>query len=249
MTILSKANLQVVTISSAEKAIPALNNLRVESDGTTVAANGRVVLAVSPVKEKTKESVIIDETQLPEEGCTVPAETVRDVIKNMPKDTNFGGLLEHCDLSVKDTKGQFLMKDGKKPIKIGGSLYRHEYVKYREILGNALKGTLLSSRVVLNLKRFKSLINALDKVCPDSSGETPAFIEFTPNDDIVVRAVNPTNGQRAVAVMSSYKFAEGQWLEHSEWEENFYRNLKQLEPKKKKLKLTKKKLKLIKKEG
>jgi len=243
MTILSKANLQVVKVSTVEKAIPALNNLRVESDGTTAAANGRVVLAVSPVKKKTKESVIVDETNLPETGCTIPAETVKDVIKNMPKDTNFGGLLEHCDLSVKDNKGQFLMKDGKKPIKIGGNLYRHEYVKYREILGNALKSTLLSSRVVLNLKRLKSLIDAIDKVCPDSSGETPAYIEFTPNDDVVVRAVNPTNGQRAVAVMSSYKFAEGQWMEHSEWEENFYRNLKKLEPKKK-LVLKKKKLTL-----
>jgi len=225
MPILSKMNLLVVEITKDDNKIPALNNVLVRKDGTTVGANGLCIIAVSPVSKDVKNNVILEET-ICGDGI-VPAETVKDVIKNIPLDKIFKGLLEHCDFGVSGVKGIFNVKDGKKTRKITGNLYRHGYIKYKEILKRVMR-KMSGVRVILNMKRLLSLLNTINKMCPDSSGDTPVFIEFTKDNHIYIKAINKTTGQKVIATMTSYDFVDEDWIQKDEWEKDFIRKEKEL---------------------
>ena len=51
MTIYHKSNLQVVNVASKDGFDRALNGVRFEPDGSTVAGNGKILMAVSPADE------------------------------------------------------------------------------------------------------------------------------------------------------------------------------------------------------
>ena len=214
--IFGKTNLQAVDITRIDKAIPVLNNVHFTADGSTVATNGKSIIAVSPIAADYKKNVPLKEVRLGKD-ITVNADTVKEVLKNIPKDSLFRGLLEHCEVTADESGVQFELTDGKRTKKINGRIFPRAYVPYRQVFGNAKKSTT-EVKVVLDRKRFMSLLDAMDRVCPDSSGQAPVFIEFTSNNDVLLRCVNRVNGQRAIAVMSSFKGAEGQWLEEDVWE-------------------------------
>lgn len=223
MPILSKMNLLAVEVTKDDSKIPALNNILIRTDGTTVGANGLCVIAVSPVLKEVKENVILDETVCGD--GIVPSKTIKDVIKNMPLDKLFKGLLEHCDFGVLGSKGIFNVKDGEKKRKITGNLYRHEYIKYKKILKRVMR-KVRGQKVILNLKRLLSLLNTINKMCPDSSGDSPVLIEFTEDNHIYIKAVNKTTGQKVIATMTSYKFKDEDWIERDKWETDFIRKEK-----------------------
>ena len=208
--IVSKSNLQAISVLKNDKGIPVLNNLRIERDGSTVAVGGKCVVVVSPVRKEVRENVPLEETEI-SDGITVNRETVESVIKNIPKDTMFKGVLEHADVN---DKGAFIITDGKRHKKISGKLYDREYVNWKSVFENGENGM----RIVLNRKRLLLLLDTLDKICIDTSGESPVYIEFTDKGDVLLKAINMVNGQRAMALMKTYKSEEGQWLKSDEWE-------------------------------
>jgi len=212
--ILSKANLKIVDIASVDKAIPVLNNVHICGDGTTVASNGKVILAVSPVKAEVKKAVPIKESN-PRDTATVSGDTVKEILKNMPKDTMFKGLLEHTDFNSSD--GSFSLNDGKRSRTIFAKLYDRAYIEFRKIFKRAAQAKSLH-RVVLNRKRLINLLQTLDAVCADSSGESPIFVDLTDKNNIIVRAVNNINGQRALGIMTAYKGEESKWMQPNLWE-------------------------------
>lgn len=218
--ILSKTNLTAVKLTKDSKQIPALNNIHVRKDGTTVGASNDIVLCVSPVTSEVKEETVIEESTL-DEDVTIPADAVKDALKNIPPDKKFGGLLEHCDLEVINGKGIFTLKDGKKWRKISANPYKHGFIKFKQILQRVLSNSRASMRVVVNLNRLITLLQTIKEMCPDSTGENPVFIEFTNHNDMILRAVNQKNGQRVLGTMTSYKGVEGKWLEKDEWEYGF----------------------------
>jgi hypothetical protein len=214
--ILSRSNL--LASQGTSKDSPILNNLHVTWDGSTVAFDGRALLCVSPVAVEMEDKVTLRDTGRPnsETGVTVSTESVKEVLKNLPVDKKFDGVREHVDLSP---AGVFTIDDGKREKTITAKVYPRQFVDYKAVLTNAKKSPAVA-RVVLNGKRLRNLLDMLDKICPDSSGDSPVFLEFTEDNDILIRAVNPLNSQRVVAYMASYKNEEGQWLEEDEWEKN-----------------------------
>ena len=225
-------------ITRIDKKMPVLNNLHIEEDGTTVATNGRVIVCTSPVNDDMAKNIVINDTG--KENCTIPIETINEVIKNISKDTLFSGVLEHCNLQVKDNKAFFTMTDAKQINTIEGNIYKHEYINYRKVVSQALKNRIFGNRIVLNGKRLLLLLDTINKMCPDSTNELPLFIEFTHKNEIVIRTINATNGQKVLAVMSSYSDIENKWLEDDKWENSFIhkglKKLKKLLKKKKSLK-------------
>lgn len=207
--IYSRSNLSAVICSNKQPAV--LNTVHF-NQGTTIAFSGKVLVAVSPVKEEIKAEVPEIET----EGSvlTMAAETVKEVLKNMPVDKKFHGLLEHADL---DSKGTFKLTDGKRKRSISGKIFSKEFVDYQQVLSKA-KESGTAVKVVLNRHQLGLLLDFLNKSCPDGSNESPVYLEFTNNQDVLIRAENPVNGQRAFGYMSSYKAEEGQWLKEDEWE-------------------------------
>lgn len=212
--ILSRSNL--LAVQGTSKDSPILDNLHIAKDGTTVAFDGRALLAISPVTQEMQEKVTLTDTgpHANEQGITVSTESVKEVLKNLPLDKKFNGIREHVDLSP---DGVFTIDDGKREKTIRAKVFPRPFINYRTLLRNA-KQSPVSVRVVLNGKRLRNLLDMLNKACPDDSGESPIFLEFTQDNDIILRTINPINSQRALGYMTSYKGAEGQWLEEDMWE-------------------------------
>jgi len=217
--ILSRGNLQAVIVAKDDKGVPALDNVHVVSDGSTVGASSQTVIAVSPVNPSLKEDVILRETEL-DKSLTIPISVISKVLKSMPKDTLFNGLREHCDVSSEGNKVYFEIKDGKGTETKDGMLYRHNYIKYKDMFKRIMTYSRKSVKMVLNIKRMRSLLEAVDKICPDSTNENAVFIEFTEDNDMIMRAVNKATQQRVVAAMFGYTGIEGKWLKENKWEKS-----------------------------
>ncbi len=208
--IISRSSLQAVLCTN--KTPPILDNVHFQTDGTAVAFDGKMLGVVSPVRTEIKEQIPIVET--PGVAATMSSETIREVLKNMPVDKKFHGLLEHTDLTP---EGTFKLTDGKRQRSLAGKPYSREYIDYRAVIRQIGKPVV---RVVLNRHRLKAMLDFLDKACPDGANESPAYLEFSESNDVTIRTVNPMNGQRALGYMASYKNEEGKWLEPDEWEQS-----------------------------
>lgn len=218
--IISKTSLQVLNITNNDK-IPVLNNVHIRKDGTTIGSNGKTILAVSPVGTEVRKTLRdrIGDEEL-KDGLTISEETCKDVLKNIPRDIQFKGLLEHCNVKEVDAISvEFTMTDGKRPKTIKGKRWTREYIPFEEVFKRVMS-SIKNVKVVLNRKRLISLLEAIDKACPDSTGNSPIYIEFSKDNDVIVRAMNYGNGQEVIGVMQSYKGAESSWLEESKWEKS-----------------------------
>ena len=214
--IVSKSSLLAVQVTAKDKDIPALDNVRLEADGTMVGAAGNVVVAVSPVNPKVAAQVPLDDSG--PGAATISAETVRKALKLLTADKTFGGLLEHCDIDVDDDNALFTFTDGKRKHTMKGRLYPYDYIPWRAIIEQAL-GSKEPTRVILNRARLRLLLETVEKICPDSTGQHPVYLEFTDYGDVICRARNPVTGQRVVATMKNYAFGSSAWLKEDEWEE------------------------------
>jgi len=212
--IYSKANLLSVDIVKPDKSIPALDNLHFRADGTTIAASGMCVLAVSPVPEKTAETVPLANSAIMTDAETVSSETVREVLKGMPHDTLFAGTLEHCDYS----SGRFTLTDGKRARTISARTYPREYINYKRIF-ERVGLSVVRHKVAVNLRRLTDVLATIDKMFPDSSKNMPVYLSFTSEDDVVIQCVDVRGRQECIGVLRSYTGAEGNWIKQSEWKE------------------------------
>ena len=231
--ILSKASLEIVRITKTDKQ-ERLSMLHITENGDTIATNGRSLLAVSPVSEAGKKSFPLMDKGQEEDKMTLPATFVEEVIKNIPKDVLFKGALEHCQIeSVDNDTVVVYMTDGKRTNSIKGRKDARTYVPYEQVLDEALNYESKKIRIVLNLRRLLTLLKTIDKVCPDSTGETPVFLEFSEGKDvIVIRAYNRKTQQDIVAVLMAYRNIEGKFQINKEWESVLTRTEKRLRRKK-----------------
>lgn len=213
---LSKGNLLAVEATRIDKNIPALDNVHIEKNGSTAATNGLAVLAVSPIADDMRERVPLDEREM-FSAETVNAETIKEVLKNMPRDTQFHGVLEHCDFA----NGKFELTDGKRRRTLGAKTYPRDYVDYKSVLRNA-RARKDGKRCAINIKRLLSVLSTLDKICPDSSKNSAVFMEFTSDNNVFFRIRNVATNQRVVAYMKSYDTAEVPWPELDEWESELF---------------------------
>jgi hypothetical protein len=219
--IVSRSNLLVNKIIAKDKDIPALNNVRLECDGTSVGAARNIVIAVSPVVQEIKDKYPIKESE--KCAATINAEHIKKALSLLPVDKTFSGLLEHVDVS-KGEVGQVKLKftDGKRTSSINCKEYKHEYVPWKEIIKRTVKSGIKNS-IVLNRARLKLLLETIEKIIPDTGGDSPIMIEFTNDNDLLVRAINSNNGQRVLATMTNYKGNTAQ-LKFTEWEKEIIEN-------------------------
>lgn len=233
--IVSKAALQAIEIVKSDNKIPMLNNLRIEADGTVIAFNGRALLAIEPVKEEIVKKLPIYKERAVRLGLTISAETVREILKNMPKDTLFGGLLEYCRIDpIGVNKASITISDGRRGRIIEAKLYDREYFDWRKLVSDTLQAeTAQRPRAILNRKRINALLNCIEKICPDSTGESPIFVEFKENFSVVFRSINQRTGQSCVGVMNAYRGAEGKWMDGNNWEKGLIKRADRIKVKKK----------------
>lgn len=211
--IFSKQNLSIVQITKTDKAITALDNLHLCSDGSTVATNGTAVVAVSPVEERMSKNSVLDSTKM-EFPETITAESAKEILRYIPRDTKFGGVLEHVDYA----KGEFKFHDGKRGKSIEARTYDREYVNYKAVFERAFKQPT-EIKTAVNLKRLIAVLQCVDSVCSDSSGNTPVYLQFTKDADVIIRCENRKTKQRIIGIFKAYSGVESQWLALSAWEQ------------------------------
>ena len=218
--ILSRHNFLIASTTRVDKDIPSLSNVHITEDGATVATNGQSVIAVSPVHKTRKEKYPIEESDMMGES-TIPVETIKDVLKHVVRDSQFQGILEHCDYNNAGGNANFTFTDGKRRSSMQGKLYPKKYVNYKAVFENAFKRKE-GMKVVLNIRRLLALLETVQETCGSSTRDAVAFIEFTSDNDVILRAENNLTRQRICAIMSSYKGLEGEWLTETDWEKKLF---------------------------
>lgn len=215
--IVSKTSLLVVGVTVKDKEIPVLDNVHIKKDGTTIGSGRGVTFAVSPVEEGIKEKLHLEETEL-DDALTINSEFAKKILKNIPADTHFGGLLEHVDIeNSTGSRVDVSLHDGRQGFSINGRKYPDKYTAHEEILQNSLNARN-GFRLVVNRSRLQLILDTIAKTCPDSSAETPIFLEFCDNHTILIRCINRVNGQRVMAALLTTSFNEDKWLKDKSWE-------------------------------
>ena len=211
--IYSKSNLQVVNVTSKDKDINVLSHVHFNKDGSTAGIDGRAIMVVEPAPAEYREHFIVDSIE--HESFNIPANSVKEVIKNIPPDTRFKGLLEQVAITKDEEAGvELTTTDGQQLKKVQTRKHRKPFPEVKDMLRDAYSKETV--RVCVNRTRLIKLLNAIDKACPDSSNENPVFIEMAKDSgEIVIRAKNMKTGQLAIGLMSQY---EGEWLKRSLWE-------------------------------
>jgi len=229
MTLFSKANLVVSQVASKDKFDKGLSGVQFEPDGSTVAGNGRVLMAVGPANEDKIHFPDVGERDSPgKSGVVLSVNFVTEALKNLPKDKRIS--LQHVAM----TKAK---SSGKKEFTCitGGGLERRVADKpMREVYPN-WKGVIKKVRgddpvkVCVNRRDLIDLLKALESACPDKGNENPLFLEI--NKGIVLRCFNRETGQHAIGAINAFN-TQGHWMERDEWEKSIFQ--KNMLPKRKK---------------
>jgi len=212
--ILNGSNLKIVDIVKVDKAIPMLNNIHVDSDGITSAIGSKIMLVMSAVRGVTADKVSQMHGWIARRfSLTIPANSVKEVLKNIPKDSQFSGLLEHVEL---DSLGKFKLSDGRQQRTIKCIPWKKDYPDWRKIWKEQKSKSVI--RAVYNRKRLLLLLQTMEKVCEDTSGYSPVWLEVSADNTITLRAVNMKTGQKALGLVGAYEGREADWLSDEEFE-------------------------------
>lgn len=212
--ILHKSNLKIVDIVREDKGIPMLNNIHVDSNGITSAIGNKIMLVISAVKENTAESVAKMHSWIKDKfALTIPADSVKEVLKNIPKDTQFGGVLEHIELSE---DGQFKLSDGRRQRQIKCIPWSKDYPEWRKVWED--RKSQVKIKAIYNRKRLLLLLQTMDKCCEDTSGYSPIWLEICEDGTMVLRSVNMKTGQKALGIVAAVDGKEGEWITDEEFE-------------------------------
>lgn len=220
--LISRYNLLIHRMTKQDKGIPMLDNVHFEGDGTSIATNGLAVVTVSPVQEKMREQVILEDKS-DSSDITISSESVKEVLKSLPKDTKYSGILEHCIIeNTGSGKAKFRLSDGKRKRSIEIKTYDNEYIGYNKVLQKSYQDNENNVKTAVNLSRLLSVLSTISECCPDTSYQTPVFMEYNSDGNIIFRATNQKNGQQIIAVMKSYHGSEGKIPKLSEWERKMF---------------------------
>ncbi len=211
--IFSRASLSVVSAASDDPRRRALNSVHIAEDGTTVASDGTVLIAVSPVDAESSHFPLDLHVEPPSGGVCVELDIVEQAIKNLPKDsrphTQYAAMTR-CD----DAEVEFATTNLRKTQKVASAPLRDRFPDWRGSIAGA-RGMARVGRVCLDRRRLISLLRTLEAAAGE---EEAVFIEIgDENDAILIRTQNPETKQRIVARMQPLD-TRGGWLKRNKWE-------------------------------
>lgn len=245
--LLSRANLQVLDVVLRDKADLVLHQIRVEPDGSTVASDGHVLMAVSPVTERPPafpefpgEAEAENQIQT-EGGIGINPEVTAKARRDIPRgalglELGFAAItgcgpgrqnsveLTTTDLNrhlkVEGKKGKRAFYDWKTPLAEGRlGAATPEGAQPGGAVGSrgVAGGAGGARRVCVDRRALVKLLQAIDAAAPDP--ENAVFIEIPPGEGagLVLRARNAATGQSVVGLAMSTN-TRGEWLPLSEWE-------------------------------
>lgn len=206
-----------------EKVVDDNGVLQFNSDGSALASNKKVFVALEGVSEAIREKLtVLPGGDLSQERISVTPETAREILKNVPKDRTYSGLLEHVDVAVgADDAVVVECTDGKRSRKLKfkqrgrysdqGAVLRHLY----RVLDEG------EFTLCLNRKRLLLMLEAMDKAAEDTSGEAPVWIGISKRGDVALRGFDYKMGRAVLGYIHAYDPEEAVQPEKSPWEQRF----------------------------
>jgi len=218
--LLSKASLAIKDAASNDPMDKTLNGLHVDVDGTTVASNGTIILAVGPVQESLVEFPVGKlRKRTAGAAFTLRREQVDQVLKNIPKDkrqhTQFALLTESDDPNKVELT----------TVSLSGL---EQKVAMPPMFGQfpAWKDTIRGLRgkdpikVCVNRKMLIDLLKIMDDASPDRTGQFTAWIEVnSERNGLIIRCQNTETGQRIMGGIACRMVDESKWLSLDFWEQ------------------------------
>jgi hypothetical protein len=233
--IINKNGMMVIKNAGNDKKVPALSTLHITADGDSIACNGKSVFIVEGVSKDRASGIPFEGTGKPvKRDITLPIKEVEKVVRNIPIDKQFDGLLELCHLEEipNSDSVRIVFHDGKGEKIHNLPEYKNKYIDYSGILNRLYYDKKVNSKLILDRKRLIDSLQTMDKIC----GDAPAYIEVTSDNDLLVRSINHQTGQRVMVLIAG---VVGEWLPKTKFEGKFYVT-KEKETKKIKLKNKKK---------
>ena len=225
--IISKSALQLVGMVGADKGMPMLNSICIEPNGMVIASNTKAIAIVGPVSSRIREAVPLQEqpgdiTQ----QVVLTADTAKNLVKSIPRDTQFKGLLEHtnirCDGSMKMTAE---ITDGKRRNEIKFRKLNHMYFDYKPVFQAAWKNKYEGEKVkdiILNRKRLTLVLSVIDKVCNYDGDFSPVFWTFTSGGDVIIKARNELTDQGMIVVFRGVESKGDEGAPEYPWERELF---------------------------
>jgi hypothetical protein len=200
--ILSKNSLQVFNVCAPDKSNAALNCVCIEPSGAVVASNSKVWCWVSPLNEKRSELVPLQSGEV-HERMVISAGSVEKILKAIPKDTQYKGLLEHCDITRVDGGKPALIvttTDGKQTHSINVNAMAVRYPEYRKLFADAWASYVGWTEGewklrCLNRKRLSNVCAVVDKVCSYDGQFAPTWWFFAADGSVLMKSVNELTEQ------------------------------------------------------
>jgi hypothetical protein len=220
----SKANLTVQEVASKESTEIGINCVHLNNDGSTVAANGKVIMAVGPVDPTKVHFPDVGKHSEPKRfgalGVSVPLDLIDKVMKNIPKDKRMS--LQHVAMTEDrdPQKIKFTTTDMTHEQSVAGFPKREPFPEweatFRRVRGE--NGT----KICLNRGDLIDLLQAMESACPARGGHNPIFIEINPEGKgLVLRCSNFESGQRVIGAITSLN-TDGHWLPADTWERGVF---------------------------
>lgn len=219
--LLSKSNIMVAGVAASEGTDPELACVHIAGDGSTVAANGRMMMAVEAVSEDSFFPIEESErASLPEEGVSLPLHIIDQVRKNLPRDKR--PVMQQAAITkCSPSKVELTTISKTEERKVGGRPLPQRFPRWREVFAETRQRAGVT-RVCFSRKDLTDMVDALDKACSDPSGKNVVFMHVGgERDPILLRAVNLTTGQHAVGMVNPID-TKGMWISENPWEEELY---------------------------
>lgn len=196
--IISKAALQLVELCTPDKDIPVLSCICVEPTGVVVAMNRLVIAAMLPLEPKKILELPIKSSGHILHQTLFATEAIRGLLRSIPRDRKFAGMLEYCDM---DDSGHVKVYDGK----ITSSLEIHpiklKYIEYREEFRRAVSPSPASGTSMFNRKRFKVFVDVMEKVCAYDGDFSSMYMSDSNGEYITVRVYNERTEQWLIGLL------------------------------------------------
>ena len=223
----SKANLMVSQVASTDEHAIYTNCVHLNPDGSTVATDGNVMMAVSPLNVEALHIQFplprgaVHTTPAHSKGTSVTLELIERAIKNLPKDKRTS--LQNVAMIQPKEEGKVALltahMQGSETIERNPR--REEFPPWMSLF-QKLRGNS-GTKVCVNRQSLIHLLQAMEEACPDKGGQNPIYLEIdSAGSGIVLRAENAETQQRAIGCITRYNLKPGQWLPADPWERTVF---------------------------
>lgn len=213
-------------VCRTDKEFPILNTVLIDTDGTICAMNKMVLYAAEPVLESVSERVPLPAKGKLRDRIVLSSEMATELLKMIPTDKVFKGLLEHASVDFVDETGSELnivIKDGQHTKTVKMHSLNMQWGEWKKVFIETKKHISSVQNFVYNRKRLEASVAAIRASCNYQGDFAAIFSEYCTLGRMLWKCVNELTGQSVVIVSN---LAEIQQVNNvvGAWEKSLYQS-------------------------